>query len=311
MSPCNQLDDVISTSRRGSSLSRREQARDSARVRRAAEGALFQKLERLLGLSSGKQDKATIIRLAMAALKAEKIVKQIAGTTSEDQTFHENEAMTGILMIITHQMEVVTVSENIISLLGITLVDILGSSFYEFLHPCDHKTFKSVFSKDKKTQNMTMRVKNLLQESGRMVSKQQAGYKVFTVQGKVLSVKGQPDSFCCYLSPVFSYSSKILSRHLPCMKIESCSPWFLEKGGYNVQFLRENSLFQFVHPADVVELKDSVTTVREMGEAEISPFRFLLGSGGYVWLSTVVRWEKFKIGGKQEERILCNHTVIS
>ena len=37
---------------------------------------MFQKLERLLGLSSGKQDKTTIIRLAMAALKAEKILKQ-------------------------------------------------------------------------------------------------------------------------------------------------------------------------------------------------------------------------------------------
>ena len=55
---------------------RREQARDSARARRAAEGALFQKLERLLGLSSGKHDKTTIIRLAMAALKAEKILQQ-------------------------------------------------------------------------------------------------------------------------------------------------------------------------------------------------------------------------------------------
>ena len=86
--------------------------------------------------------------------------------------------MTGLLMLITHQMEVVTVSENIFSLLGISLIDILGSTFYDFLHPCDHKTFNSVFSKDKKPQHMTLRIKNFLQESGKMVSKRHAGYKV-------------------------------------------------------------------------------------------------------------------------------------
>ena len=93
----------------------------------------------------------------------------------------ERRAMTGLLMLITHQMEVVTVSENVFSLLGISLIDILGSSFYDFLHPCDHKTFNSVFRIDKKPQHMTLRIKNFLQESGRMVSKRQAGYKVHTL----------------------------------------------------------------------------------------------------------------------------------
>ena len=99
---------------------------------------------------------------------------------------------------------------------------------------------------------------------------------MLTVQGKVLSVNGQHNAFCCYLAPVFSYSTKILYRHLPCMKIESCSPWyfgvfhlifwksitsirFLEKRGYNAHFLREILLYQFIHPADVVELKNSDT----------------------------------------------------
>jgi hypothetical protein len=56
---------------------RKDQARESARARRAAEADLFKQLEVLLGLSSSdRQDKATIIRMAMAAVKAEKILKQ-------------------------------------------------------------------------------------------------------------------------------------------------------------------------------------------------------------------------------------------
>ena len=58
-------------------MGRKDQARESARARRAAEADLFKQLEVLLGLGSfGRQDKATIIRLAMAAVKAEEILKQ-------------------------------------------------------------------------------------------------------------------------------------------------------------------------------------------------------------------------------------------
>ena len=54
----------------------------------------------------------------------------------------------------------------------------------------------------------------------------QSFIQVFTVQGKVISVEGQSDAFCCYLTPVNSYSSTILSWHFPCMKMESCSQWY-------------------------------------------------------------------------------------
>ena len=127
------------------SVGRKDQARESARARRAAEADLFKQLEVLLGLSSSdRQDKATIIRMAMATVKAEKIVKQgvvvyglclqyillyavlaaSPGSSGNDGIHMDQAAMAGIIMMVTKEMEVITVTDNIYTMLGINIVDI-------------------------------------------------------------------------------------------------------------------------------------------------------------------------------------------
>ena len=181
------------------SVGRKDQARDSARARRAAEADLFKQLEVLLGMtSSDRQDKTTIIRLATAAVKTEKIVKQgvviyglclqyillyavLAASpgSSDNGTIHMDQvAMSGIIMLVTKEMEVVTVTDNTYTMLGINIVDILGRNLCEFIHPCDHNILQSVFNNGDDQQELAVRMKNLLKDNGRMMSMRQAEYKV-------------------------------------------------------------------------------------------------------------------------------------
>jgi light-regulated signal transduction histidine kinase (bacteriophytochrome) len=87
-------------------------------------------------------------------------------------------AMSGILMLVTKEMEVITVTDNIYTMLGINMVDILGRNLNDFIHPCDLAILQSVFTNEETQQQLCLRVKNLLQDNGRVVSMRQAAYKV-------------------------------------------------------------------------------------------------------------------------------------
>ena len=95
-------------------------------------------------------------------------------------------AMAGIIMLITKEMEVITVTDNIYTMLGINMIDILGRNLSDFIHPCDINILQSVFTNEENQQQLCLRVKNLLQDNGRVVSMRQAGYKVSTLGRKIV-----------------------------------------------------------------------------------------------------------------------------
>ena len=86
--------------------------------------------------------------------------------------------MTGIVMLVTKEMDVITITDNIFSILGINTVDILGNNLLELLHPCDHSVIQTLFSGGQEKQQVVVRMKNLLGDNGRVISSRQAGYKV-------------------------------------------------------------------------------------------------------------------------------------
>ena len=81
-------------------------------------------------------------------------------------------------MIVTKEMEVITVTENIYNILGINNIDILGNNLLDILHPCDHSVLQAVFSAGDDKHQVVVRVKNLLGDNGRVFTLRQAGYKV-------------------------------------------------------------------------------------------------------------------------------------
>ena len=48
-----------------------------------------------------------------------------------------------------------------------------------------------------------------------------------------------------------------------------------------------------------------------MGEMETLPYRFLVGGGGLVWLTTVARAERGKEGENRSQSIQLIHTAVS
>jgi hypothetical protein len=48
-----------------------------------------------------------------------------------------------------------------------------------------------------------------------------------------------------------------------------------------------------------------------MGEMETLPYRFLVGGGGLVWLTTLARMERGKNGENSSESIQFFHTAVS
>ena len=48
-----------------------------------------------------------------------------------------------------------------------------------------------------------------------------------------------------------------------------------------------------------------------MGEMETLPYRFLVGGGGLVWLTTVARVERVKKGENSLQSIQIIHTAVS
>ena len=102
-------------------------------------------------------------------------------SSGNDSIHMDQAAMAGIIMMVTKEMEVITVTDNIYTMLGINMVDILGKNLSEFIHPCDHNIFQSVFSNSadqQQQQQLAVRVKNLVKDNGRMMSMRQAEYKV-------------------------------------------------------------------------------------------------------------------------------------
>ena len=86
------------------------------------------------------------------------------------------------------------------------------------------------------------------------------------------------------------------------------------------------TFYQFIHQADVLMFQRVVARlklficysvvkvallVREMGEMETLPYRFLVGGGGFIWLTTVARVERVKYGENSSEKINCVHSAIS
>ena len=97
---------------------------------------------------------------------------------------------------------------------------------------------------------------------------------------------------------------------------------FHQAGGYPLSRMQGLSFYQFIHPADILMFQRAMTRrklflcysvvkvallVREMGEMETLPYRFLVGGGGFIWVTTVARVER----GNSSEKINCVHTPIS
>ncbi|CAI6347973.1 unnamed protein product [Macrosiphum euphorbiae] len=181
--------------KRRNSERRKEKSRDAARSRRSKETEIFTDLGSALPLPASvisQLDKATVMRLTIASFK---IMDALSSTNIDVKPDEKdcplnmsgicNKALDGIVLITTADGDIIFISENISSYLGLSQIDLIGQSIYEFAHLCDQAELKDILtSKDIGEQkSFFVRMKCTLTNKGRNVNLKSASYKVLHFTG--------------------------------------------------------------------------------------------------------------------------------
>uniref|UniRef100_A0A453YQD6 Uncharacterized protein n=1 Tax=Anopheles gambiae TaxID=7165 RepID=A0A453YQD6_ANOGA len=161
---------------------RKEKSRDAARCRRSRETEIFQDLASLLPMRPEEVehlDKASVMRLSIAFLKARNMLELFPDFQSKEQItikedndvsmdsmeeFQYNEAklslkslgldpetialqtLDGFLIILSADGDVTYVSENVNEYLGISQIDIMGQPIWDYSHQCDHDELREALN---------------------------------------------------------------------------------------------------------------------------------------------------------------------
>nr|WNN25249.1 hypoxia-inducible factor 1 [Glottidia pyramidata] len=259
------------------------------------------------------------MRISIAYLKLRSLMEQ--GSKPEpprnalerkaDQLFMK--ALEGFLMVISKEGDLVYLSETVAKYLGLSNVDFIGHSVFDFTHPCDHDEMREMLlpnchhlknPMDKRI--FFMRMKCTLTRNGRNVNLKSATYKVIKCSGHLiphteelamkLGLKEGKDLTCIALigEPIPHPSNievpldsrTFLSRHSMDMKYTFCDDRIHELVGYGGDDLIGKSVYEFHHALDSEEIERSYKTLFSKGQTVTGQYRFLAKDGGYVWVVT-------------------------
>ncbi|KAM4643470.1 neuronal PAS domain-containing protein 1 [Amazona ochrocephala] len=129
---------------------RRERSRDAARSRRSREAEVFFQLARALPFARGVSahlDKASIMRLTISYLRVRRLLAAGAlAAVAEEVDGCYLQALGGFVMVLSEGGDMIFLSENVNRLLGLSQLELIGHSVFDFVHPCDHEELQDVLS---------------------------------------------------------------------------------------------------------------------------------------------------------------------
>lgn len=186
--------------KRRNSEKRKEKSRDAARSRRGKEAEIFSELASQLPLTPATidaLDKASVMRLLLSTLKVRAVMDkrpkiEVPPEESIDALVDPlyPKALEGFLIVLSKEGDFIYTSETVAKYLGLSQIDLMGQSIYEFAHPCDHEEIQDVLSPHEKgdermaSKTIFIRLKCTLTSKGRSVNLKSAIYKVFKITGK-------------------------------------------------------------------------------------------------------------------------------
>ncbi|KAM9514344.1 hypoxia-inducible factor 3-alpha [Guaruba guarouba] len=308
---------------------RRERSRDAARSRRSREAEVFFQLARALPFARGVSahlDKASIMRLTISYLRVRRLLAAGAwAAVAEEVDGCYLQALGGFVMVLSEGGDMIFLSENVNRLLGLSQLELIGHSVFDFVHPCDHEELQDVLSPrqvlrrrgERSGRSFSLRMKSTLSGRGRCLNLKAASWKVLHCAGHMRSYAGggggDPPLRCLVLicepiphpgaieTPLGS--GTVLSRHSMDMKFTYCDERIGEVAGYSPQELLGCSLYEYVHALDSDTLSRSVHTLLSKGQAVTSQYRFLAKRGGFLWAQT-------QATVIANEAIVCLHFVL-
>nr|XP_054959301.1 hypoxia-inducible factor 3-alpha isoform X6 [Pan paniscus] len=251
-------------------------------------------------------------------------------------------ALEGFVMVLTAEGDMAYLSENVSKHLGLSQLELIGHSIFDFIHPCDQEELQDALTPQQTLSRrkveaptercFSLRMKSTLTSRGRTLNLKAATWKVLNCSGHMRAYKppaqtspaGSPDSepplqclvLICEaiphpgsLEPPLGRGA-FLSRHSLDMKFTYCDDRIAEVAGYSPDDLIGCSAYEYIHALDSDAVSKSIHTLLSKGQAVTGQYRFLARSGGYLWTqtqATVVSGGR----GPQSESIVCVHFLIS
>ncbi|XP_066031115.1 LOW QUALITY PROTEIN: hypoxia-inducible factor 3-alpha, partial [Chamaea fasciata] len=308
-------------------------SRDAARCRRSREAEVFGQLALALPFARGVSAHWTrrpIMRLTISYLRvAAAAGAWAAAAEAVDGCYLQ--ALSGFVMVLSEGGDMIYLSENVSRLLGLSQLELIGHSVFDFVHPCDHEELQDVLSPrqggprrrgERSGRSFSLRMKSTLTGRGRCLNLKAASWKVLHCAGHMRTYAGagagEPPLRCLVLiceaiphpgaieAPLGS--GTVLTRHSMDMKFTYCDDRIGEVAGYHPEELLGCSLYEFVHALDSNTLSRSVHTLLSKGQAVTSQYRFLAKRGGFLWAQT----QATVMGGGRAapEGIVCLHFVL-
>nr|XP_034192660.1 protein similar-like isoform X1 [Osmia lignaria] len=319
------LEDYLSNEKR------KEKSRDAARCRRSKETDIFTELAAALPVASDQAahlDKASVMRLAIAYLKVRSVVDAIPAPVAKSESSNEmdelfSKALNGFMLVLSSDGNMIYLSENVSDYLGVSQMDMMGQSVYEYSHPCDHDELRECLSSsptknnEKRVCSFFLRLKCTLTSKGRKVNLKSASYKVIHCTGRLtysrdpvlnsletedeeeksedeLNERDMGASLVLVGCPIPHPSNieiplgrhTFLSKHSLSMKFTYADEKLAEYLGWNSEELMGQSVFEFYHALDNLALDKSFKSLFSKGQCETVAYRFLGKRGGYAWVVT-------------------------
>ncbi|XP_031774104.1 hypoxia-inducible factor 1-alpha isoform X2 [Apis florea] len=318
--------------KRRSNEKRKEKSRDAARYRRSKETDIFTDLAAALPVTpeqAAHLDKASVMRLAIAYLKVRSVVDCVPGPMTKSETLNQmdelfSKALNGFMLVLSSDGNMIYLSENVSDYLGISQMDMMGQSVYEYSHPCDHEELRECLSSkppensEKRACSFFLRLKCTLTSKGRKVNLKSASYKVIHCTGRLTYIrdpvsnssenddaKNKKDdegnegdntgASLVLLGCPIPHPSNIeiplgrhtfLSKHSLSMKFTYADEKLAEYLGWSSEELVGQSVFEFYHALDNLALDKSFKSLFSKGQCETVAYRFLGKRGGYAWVVT-------------------------
>ncbi|XP_072533378.1 hypoxia inducible factor 1 subunit alpha a [Salminus brasiliensis] len=328
--------------KRVSSERRKERSRDAARCRRGKEAEVFYELSRELPLPhslTSNLDKASVIRLTLSYLRLRSLLHTGGSEECELDSRWSGcclKALDGFLMVLSHDGDVVYVTENVSRCLGLPQIDLSGQSVFDFTHPCDHEEIREMLvhrtasSKKVKEEAHTerrflLRMKCTLTSRGRNVNIRSATWKVLHCCGHIRApagVCGQTGVSVSYLVLICDPiphpanieapmdSRTFLSRHTLDMRFTYCDDRITELLGYDPNDLLQRSVYEYYHALDSDSLTKTHHSLFAKGQACTGQYRMLVKTGGFVWVETQAT-VIYNTKNSQPQCVVCVNHVLS
>lgn len=331
---------VNSTSKRPSLEQRKVRSRDAARCRRSQETEVFYELAHSLPLPrriASHLDKAAIMRVTLSYLRMNRLIQsgstksQTENSESPTDGFYQ-QALAGFILVVTEEGDMVFLSESVSKYIGITQLELLGQSVYEFVHPCDQEELRDILAtrpgvSKKKTMehNFFLRMKSTLTHTGRTVNIKSATWKVLHCTGHMQPFSSDDENspsagnFLTLLCEPIPHpssvefpldSSTFLTRHNLDMTYTQCDGRVTELVGYQPDDLIGRSAFEFFHALDFDHMSRSLHILFAKGQVCTSQYRFLAKNGGFVWTETQAT-VLYNSRTSQPEAVVCLNFILS